>query len=438
MARKAMNSYQLSPLLTVIDGFLTPQECNHLIELARPRLTKAEVSGAGGAESSPVRNNRMCWIEHDASSAIQVLIHRLAMLARLPMHHAEALQVVRYDNGEYYKAHFDAYDVATTDGQRYVRESGNRLISVIGYLNTVNDGGATSFPKLKLTIGAVAGRVALFDNCLPGTNQVNPDSLHEALPSAGEKWAFNLWFRERPYQLVKGQVAKSQSVQIPPVVIGDIKSAASNGFMVPKRFAAGSRLVCADPHIEVIDDLISAQECDQIIAAANRHMKRALVSEGKGEGAVSDTRTGRVHWLPHSENAVIDAVTQRIAKRVGIPRKRAEPLQIIHYGVTQEYRAHFDGYDMETETGRRFTENGGQRVLTVLCYLNDVDEGGGTSFPELGIEVAAKRGSAVIFQNCATGTNSIHPMSLHAGMPVTKGEKWACNLWFREKEYRWR
>lgn len=424
-----MNSYQLSPMLTVVDGFLAPQECSHLIELARPRLTRAEVSGALGAENSPLRNNRMCWLEHETSDVVRALVQRLAMLARLPVHHAEALQVVHYDNGEYYKAHFDAYDVASPDGQRYVHESGNRLVSVIGYLNTVTDGGSTNFPRLKLTIGALAGRVLLFDNCLPGTNQVNPDSLHEALPvTSGEKWAFNLWFRERPYQ----------AMTMAPVVTAGIKPAVGGGFVIPERFAANSRLVSTDPHIEVVEGVLSAQECDQIIAAANRHMRRALVSEGKGEGSVSDTRTGRVHWLPHAENAVIDAVTRRIAELVGIPRQRAEPLQVIHYGVTQEYRAHFDGYDLETESGRAFTENGGQRILTVLCYLNDVEAGGGTGFPNLGIEVAARRGSAVIFQNCLPGTNRIHPLSLHAGTPVTKGEKWACNLWFRERDYRWR
>jgi len=414
-----MSNYQLAPMLKVIDGFITEAECKHLIELAQPKLAAAEVSGAKGKQRSEGRNNSMCWIDHTASSQVYGLIQRLAALVKLPIQHAEALQVVHYSNGEYYAPHYDAYDISTELGQSYVTGAGNRLVSVIGYLNTITDGGTTNFPKLQLQIGAVAGRITVFDNCLPGTNQVNPDSLHEgARVGKAEKWAFNLWFREKAYQVTT----------FTPLVIPDIKNAGS-------RYAANSQILSTDPHVEVIDGLLSDQECDQIIDAARIHMKRALVSEGEGEGAVSDTRTGRVHWFPHTEIPVVAAVTARLSAVVGIPLLRAEPLQVIHYGETQEYRAHYDSYDQATDTGRRFTEKGGQRVLTALCYLNDVDQGGGTGFPNLKAEVAAKRGRVVIFQNCLNGTSTIHPSSLHAGLPIEKGEKWACNLWFRERTY---
>lgn len=419
-----MNTYQLTPMLKVLDGFISEAECAHLIDLARPRLATAEVSGAAGAQRSDGRNNSMCWIEHEASSVVYGLIQRLAALVRLPMHHAESLQVVHYNNGEYYSPHYDAYDISTELGQRYVGASGNRLISVIGYLNTVTDGGTTGFPRLQLQIGAVAGRITVFDNCVPGTNQVNPDSLHEGCAvGSGEKWAFNLWFRERPYQAVSST----------PLIIQDINKNPS--IKQKYRYSAESQLLSSDPHVEIIDDLLTAQECEQIIEAARRHMKQALVSEGEGNGLVSDTRTGRVHWFAHAESPVIASVTARLSAMVGIPLQRAEPLQVIHYGLTQEYRAHFDGYDLATETGKRFTTQGGQRVLTALCYLNDVEQGGGTGFPKLDAEVAAKRGRVVIFQNCLAGTNTIHPLSLHAGLPIEQGEKWACNLWFRERAY---
>ena len=76
-------------------------------------------------------------------------------------------------------------------------------------------------------------------------------------------------------------------------------------------------------------------------------------------------------------------------------------------------------------------------MVTVLAYLNDVEEGGGTDFPELGVTVKAKRGDVVVFHNTLSETPApkhpkIHQKSLHAGMPVLKGEKWMVNLWFRE------
>lgn len=423
-----MSSYQLAPMLKVIDGFVTEVECRHLIELAQPKLAAAEVSGARGVQRSEGRNNSMCWLEHNVSSQVFALIQRLAALVRLPMQHAEALQVVHYSNGEYYAPHYDAYDISTELGQSYVAGAGNRLVSVIGYLNTVTDGGNTAFPRLQLQIGAVAGRITVFDNCIPGTNQVNPETLHEGTPvGVQEKWAFNLWFRERPYQ----------AATYVPSIMKNIKSApvAAPILATGSRYAANSEIISTDPHVEVIDGLLSDQECEQIIEAARSHMKRALVSEGEGQGTVSDTRTGRVHWFAHTSSPVVAVVTARLSAMVGIPLQRAEPLQVIHYGPSQEYRAHFDSYDQATDSGRRFTENGGQRVLTALCYLNDVEQGGGTGFPKLDAQVTARRGRVVIFQNCLAGTNTIHPGSLHAGLPIEKGEKWACNLWFRERTY---
>ena len=79
---------------------------------------------------------------------------------------------------------------------------------------------------------------------------------------------------------------------------------------------------------------------------------------------------------------------------------------------------------------------GGQRMVTCLLYLNDVEEGGGTPFPNLDMEIRAKKGRMVLFHNCHEGSTVRHPDSLHGGMPVLKGEKWACNLWFRELEYQ--
>lgn len=71
-------------------------------------------------------------------------------------------------------------------------------------------------------------------------------------------------------------------------------------------------------------------------------------------------------------------------------------------------------------------------MVTCLLYLNDVAEGGGTAFPNLDMEIRPKKGRMLLFHNCHQGSTVIHPDSLHGGLPVLKGEKWACNFWFRE------
>ena len=71
-------------------------------------------------------------------------------------------------------------------------------------------------------------------------------------------------------------------------------------------------------------------------------------------------------------------------------------------------------------------------MVTALAYLNDVEEGGATDFPEIGVSVKPNKGDVVVFHNCIEGTTDINPDALHAGSPVLAGEKWAVNLWFRE------
>jgi hypothetical protein len=67
-----------------------------------------------------------------------------------------------------------------------------------------------------------------------------------------------------------------------------------------------------------------------------------------------------------------------------------------------------------------------------LIYLNEPAEGGHTGFPRLNKSIEPKIGRLLIFANVRRGTNIRHPLSEHAGLPITSGEKWAVTTWFRE------
>ena len=190
-----------------------------------------------------------------------------------------------------------------------------------------------------------------------------------------------------------------------------------------------------DPFIAVFDDYLADIEIETLKKLASTQFREALVSGGKS-GVLSAGRTGQNCWIKHHENKVISELSSRVSELVGIPLKNAESLQMIHYDVKQEYAAHFDAWDSSTERGQRCMVRGGQRLVTCLMYLNDVESGGGTVFPKLDLEVRARRGRMMMFYNCHTGTNQRHPHSLHGGLPVERGEKWACNFWFREKVFQ--
>jgi len=190
-----------------------------------------------------------------------------------------------------------------------------------------------------------------------------------------------------------------------------------------------------DPLIWVVDDFVSADECRHVVELADGRMAEALVSR-LGHNAASEQRTGEVCWMHHDETPVVHALVDRIAGFVGLPTQHAENLQVVHYTESQEYQPHYDAWDVSTPKGEEKTAHGGNRVLTALVYLGDVTGGGETEFPRLGLEVEPRVGRMVVFHNLAADEVTRHVDALHGGMPVISGEKWACNLWFRERAYQ--
>lgn len=193
-----------------------------------------------------------------------------------------------------------------------------------------------------------------------------------------------------------------------------------------------------DPQVLVKENFISSEDCDHFVSICKDRLKEALVSNNQ-KGMVSAGRSGKNCWLNHDHDSVTKKVAERIAKIVDIPLSHAEIFQVIYYDPTQEYRAHYDGWlHNNSEKSNRCMKYGGQRLVTALCYLNDVEEGGCTGFPRLNIEVPPQKGKLLIFHNVKegsgkeTGRSERHPLSEHAGRPVIKGHKWAFNLWFRE------
>ena len=83
---------------------------------------------------------------HDANKVVWRVVQRLCALAGVQSTRAESLQVIRYAVGQKYNAHFDAYDKSTVRGQRTTADGGNRMLTMLVYLRTAQQGGATEFP----------------------------------------------------------------------------------------------------------------------------------------------------------------------------------------------------------------------------------------------------------------------------------------------------
>ena len=74
-------------------------------------------------------------------------------------------------------------------------------------------------------------------------------------------------------------------------------------------------------------------------------------------------------------------------------------------------------------------------MLTLLCYLSDVDEGGETTFPALNLTVAPKAGRALLWANTLDATPLLKDnRTRHAALPVRAGVKYAANLWYYQRD----
>jgi len=194
------------------------------------------------------------------------------------------------------------------------------------------------------------------------------------------------------------------------------------------------KILCKDPYIYIIDNYISTEYCNHFIELSKSKLQTALVAGDMG-GFISQGRTGKNCWIPHKTDHITEETVNQIAKLVEYPIENAESFQIIYYDTNGEYKNHYDAWKFDkTEKSARCLLRGGQRMVTALVYLNDVEEGGSTKFTKLNISVEPKKGRILVFENCLKNTNIVHPMSEHAGTPVLRGEKYAFNLWFRQQD----
>jgi len=187
------------------------------------------------------------------------------------------------------------------------------------------------------------------------------------------------------------------------------------------------------PRVVVLGGLLTSNECDALIAAARSRLRPStVVDPASGRNQLHDARTSEGMCFERGENQVCRRLEARIARLLSWPEDHGEGVQILRYGVGAEYRPHYDYFDPEQPGNAEPLSRGGQRVATIVIYLNTPRSGGATVFPGIGLEVAPIRGNAVFFSY-----DRPHPMTgtLHGGAPVNSGEKWIATKWLRESPH---
>jgi prolyl 4-hydroxylase len=177
-------------------------------------------------------------------------------------------------------------------------------------------------------------------------------------------------------------------------------------------------------------DFLNPAQCDMLIEKIDANRRPStILSDREDYGFRTSESCDMDRWSPD-----ILPIDTAIADLLGIPAQRGETMQGQRYAPGQHFRAHHDFFHENQNYWAEMKKTGGQRTWTAMIYLNDVEEGGATWFPQAGIRIAPKKRLLLTWNNMLPD-GSPNTNTLHEGMAVTKGTKYVVTKWFREEHW---
>jgi prolyl 4-hydroxylase len=187
------------------------------------------------------------------------------------------------------------------------------------------------------------------------------------------------------------------------------------------------------PRVVVLGDFLSDEECTGLMAlAAPRLTRSQTVANATGGSEVNKARTSQGMFFSRNECELCSRIETRISALLNWPVENGEGLQVLCYPAQAQYQPHFDYFDPAQPGSAAILARGGQRVGTLVMYLNTPKSGGGTTFPDVGLTVQAIAGQAVFFSYDRPDPGT---KTLHGGAPVLAGDKWVATKWLRAHRF---
>jgi prolyl 4-hydroxylase len=215
-----------TPRLLLAKNFISKEECDKIVETAKPRLQASTVAVVKGDQQASDLNNQVrtsstAWLntQQTGLKLLDDITRRVYELVQVPMNHAEDMQVLHYGYKQHYHAHHDFFDPSVYPTPEY-KLGHNRMITVFMYLSDVEEGGETNFPyatgekqvgsysqcNLGLKVKPKLGDCIIFYSMKaeaqrPQGNQLDFNSLHAGCDVLkGDKWSANYWIRNVPWR----------------------------------------------------------------------------------------------------------------------------------------------------------------------------------------------------------------------------------------------
>jgi len=181
-----------------IPDFLSDEECDHICSLIEQNNTRSSVT-AEGTKSTQYHDGRTSNTSNlsDNDDIVNRVNLKMYNELNISKEYSEPTQGQIYQVGQEFRHHNDFF----TDGSytNHCLSSGQRTYTFMIYLNDVEEGGETDFPKINQTFTPQKRMAVVWKNS-DGTGKENYASHHAGKPVIkGKKIIITKWFRENEY-----------------------------------------------------------------------------------------------------------------------------------------------------------------------------------------------------------------------------------------------
>jgi prolyl 4-hydroxylase len=181
------------PCIVVLANVLSHEECDALIQLSKERMNRSKIGNTRSVDE--LRTSSSMFFEEAENELVVKIEKRVSQIMNIPVEHGEGLQILNYKIGQEYKAHFDFFRSTSTKPV-----TNPRISTLVMYLNDVEEGGETYFPKLNFSVSPQKGMAVYFEYFYD-SQELNELTLHGGGPViTGDKWAATQWMRRKVYR----------------------------------------------------------------------------------------------------------------------------------------------------------------------------------------------------------------------------------------------
>ena len=398
--------YSNNPFVCTYDNLLTPEECNHFINLSKGKLEQALVSNDKKGVLSNGRTGLNTWIQHNHDEITKSVGERIASIVKMPLENAEKYQIIYYGKTQEYRQHYDSWEHNYSEKTlRCMKYGGARIKTALCYLNTVEKGGGTKMTRKNIIVEAKQGRLLVFHNTYDNTNIRHELSEHAGMPvEEGEKYAFNLWFKEcnskKLYSSFNPNYYKETEMKIEDKIISDNNKTSLN-------------LLHREKEIFYLNNMINDTVISNLIhlSSFNNDVKR------------------RSSWIK------LDKVNEFISyleNKLKLLKPFFENINVVEYLPGHHHGKHFTAYDLNSTKGKEYTQQLGQRVYTITLILNDSIK---IDYPNINTSSSLKKGDILICRNIISFNNMNRDPLLERIITNTGNETaYIANIYVREKD----